>query len=130
VLITGLLALNFSQKGSVVNLFTEVITIATLTALIPYAFSAASEVYLLFNDRAAFSGANLTRSAVIAGLAFAYSSWAIWGAGYKPIAEGFMLMLLALPVYIWVKWQQYRSAQQSSTTLAAVPAPRDHDATP
>jgi APA family basic amino acid/polyamine antiporter len=124
VLITGLLALNFSQKGSVVNLFTEVITIATLTALIPYAFSAAAEVYLLFTDRASFSGANLTRSAVIAGLAFAYSSWAIWGAGYKPIAEGFMLMLLAIPIYIWVKWQQYRSAPaRPATTLAAVPAP-------
>jgi APA family basic amino acid/polyamine antiporter len=129
VLITLLLCLNFQQKGSVVNLFTEVIIIATLTALIPYAFSAASEVYLLFTDRAAFSGANLTRSAVIATLAFAYSTWAIWGAGYKPIAEGFMLLLLGFPVYIWLKWQQYRSKPAASaTTLAAVPASTDGEA--
>jgi APA family basic amino acid/polyamine antiporter len=129
VLITLLLALNFSQKGSVVNLFTEVITIATLTALIPYAISAASEVYLLFADRASFSGANLTKSAVIATLAFAYSSWAIWGAGYKPIAEGFMLLLLGFPIYIWIKWQRYRDASaRPATTLAAVPAPTDRKA--
>jgi len=115
VLITILLALNFSQKTSVVNLFTDVIIIATLTALIPYVFSAAAQIYLLFADRASFSGANLTRSAVIAFLALAYSCWAIWGAGYKPVAEGFMLLLAGIPIYIWLKWESFRDAAASGS---------------
>jgi basic amino acid/polyamine antiporter, APA family len=108
VLITILLALNFSQKSSVVNLFTDIIIIATLTALTPYVFSAAAEIYLLFADRPSFSGVNFARSTVIALLALAYSSWAIWGAGYKPIAEGFMLLLAGIPIYIWLKWEGFR----------------------
>lgn len=113
VLITILLALNFQQKGSIVHLFTNVIIIATLTALIPYAFASAAQIYLFFADRQSFSGVNLARSAIIAFLALAYSSWAIWGAGYKPVTEGFMLLLGGIPVYIWVKWQQYRHQPES-----------------
>lgn len=113
VLITVLLALNFQHRGSIVNLFTDVIIIATLTALIPYAFASAAQIYLFFADRQSFSGVNLARNAVIAFLALAYSSWAIWGAGYKPVTEGFMLLLGGIPVYLWVKWQQYRSEQTS-----------------
>lgn len=109
LLITGLLAFNFQHKGSIVNLFTDVIIIATLTALIPYAFAAAAQIYLFFADREAFSGVNLARSTVIAFLALAYSSWAIWGAGYKPVTEGLMLLLGGIPVFLWVKWQQYRA---------------------
>jgi basic amino acid/polyamine antiporter, APA family len=105
VLITILLSFNFQQKGGIVDLFTNVIVLATLAALIPYVFSAAAEIYLLFADRSSFSGVNLTRSAVIALLALAYSCWAIWGAGYQPIAEGFMLLLAGIPMYIWLKWE-------------------------
>src|SRR5581483_10667695 len=45
-LTTVLLAVNFQHRGSIVSLFTDIIIIATLTALIPYAFAAAAEVYL------------------------------------------------------------------------------------
>jgi basic amino acid/polyamine antiporter, APA family len=121
VLITILLALNFQHKGSVVNLFTDVIIIATLTALIPYAFAAAAQIYLLFADRPSFSGANLARNGIIAFLALAYSCWAIWGAGYKPIAEGFMLLLAGIPIYIWLRWEQFR-AQPAAFAPASSPA--------
>jgi len=78
-------------------------------------FSAAAQIYLLFADRASFSGVNLTRSAVIAFLALAYSCWAIWGAGYKPVAEGFMLLLAGIPIYIWLKWESFRDAAGSGS---------------
>jgi len=124
VLITILLALNFSQKSSIVNLFTDVIIIATLAALVPYVFSAAAEVYLFFADRPSFTGVNFARSTVIAFLALAYSCWAIWGAGFKPVTEGFMLMLAGIPVYLWVKWQPYRrKAEAASPESPAVRGP-------
>lgn len=114
LLITILLAVNFQQKGSIVHLFTNVIIIATLTALIPYAFASAAQLYLFFADRQSFSGVNLARNAVIAFLALAYSSWAIWGAGYQPLAEGFMLLIGGIPVYLWVKWQQFREQAETA----------------
>jgi APA family basic amino acid/polyamine antiporter len=116
LLITALLAVNFQQKGGIVSLFTDVIIIATLTALIPYAFASAAQIYLFIVDRQSFSGVHLARSTVIALLAFGYSSWAIWGAGFKPVTEGFMLLLAGIPVYLWVKWQQFR-AQPNATLL-------------
>ena len=45
---------------------------------------------------------------MIAFLALAYSTWAIWGAGYEYIAKGFMLLIAGIPVYLWVKWRQSR----------------------
>lgn len=121
VLITALLALNFQQKGSVVDLFTNIIILATLTALIPYAFSAAAEMYLFVVDRQAFSGVNLARSTVIAMLALAYSAWAIWGAGFKPVTEGTMLLLAGFPVYIWVRWRQSRGVSVEAAATDATP---------
>ena len=110
VLITGLLLLNLQSSGSIVEMFTDIIIIATLTALVPYMYAAAAQLYLFFADRASFSGVHLARYSVIAFLALAYSSWAIWGAGYEFIAKGFMLLIAGIPVYIWVKWRASTTA--------------------
>jgi APA family basic amino acid/polyamine antiporter len=117
LLITALLSANFQQKGGIVSQFTNVIIIATLTALVPYAFASAAQIYLFITDRQSFSGVHLARSTVIAFLALGYSFWAIWGAGFKPVTEGFMLLLGGIPVYLFVKWQQVR-AQPDATLLA------------
>jgi basic amino acid/polyamine antiporter, APA family len=106
LLTTGLLALNYEHRGSVVSLFTDIIIIGTLTALIPYAFAAAAQISLFITDRESFSGVHLARSTVIALLAFGYSCWAIWGAGYKPVTEGLLLLLGGIPVFLWVKWRE------------------------
>ena len=118
LLATALLALNFREGGGVVDLFTEIITIATLAALIPYAFSAAAEIYLAIVDRQSFSGVNLARSSIIALLALAYSSWAIRGAGYEAVTEGFMLLLAGIPVFLWVTWRGRRGEQRGSGVAA------------
>jgi APA family basic amino acid/polyamine antiporter len=111
VLVTALLLLYL--RSSLVNTFYNVILLATLTTLVPYAYSAAAELYLLFKERTLFSGRKLARDAVVSALAFAYSAWAIWGAGEKTIAWGFMLLLAGIPVYVWLKWRQ---ASSPSTT--------------
>ncbi len=54
------------------------------------------------------SWAKLSRDAVIAGLAFAYSVWAIWGSGQEWLAKGFMLLLFGIPVYVYMKWRESR----------------------
>ena len=44
-----------NYNSSLVDQFTQVILLATLTTLVPYAFSAAAQLMLLFQDRALFS---------------------------------------------------------------------------
>jgi len=121
VLVTGLLVLNYSKSGTLVDLFTDIVLLATLTTLVPYAWSAAAQVHLFFSDREFFSGARLGRDVVIASLAFAYSAWAIWGAGEEIIAKGFMLLMAGIPVYVWMKWRASRTPQPELPVLEREP---------
>lgn len=92
--------------GGIAKVFTAIILLATLTILVPYAFSAGAQLCFLATDRARFSGKRLGVSVTVAALAFAYSVWAIYGAGYETVTLGFVLLLIGIPVYVWLKWKQ------------------------
>jgi len=99
LLITGLMALNFTE--SLVDQFTFLILLATLSTLIPYVFSGISELVMLARDRERFSGERFRRSAVIAVLALLYSFWAIVGVGWETVLWGLLLLLTGIPFYGW-----------------------------
>lgn len=61
LLITGLTMMNYN--ASLVDQFTFVILLATLTTLIPYVFSAAAQLMLLVTDRARFDAKHLAAHA-------------------------------------------------------------------
>ena len=71
VLATALMLMNYT-KG-LVDAFTFVILLATLTTLVPYAYSAAAQAYLYITEREVFAPRHFARDIVIAALAFAYS---------------------------------------------------------
>jgi len=106
VLISGLMLLNYN--ASLVNQFYNVILLATLTTLVPYAFAAAAELYMMFTDRAAFNGRKIAWNVGVALLGFAYAVWAMIGSGNKTIAWGFLLLMGGIPVYVYVKWRRSR----------------------
>ena len=116
VLVSGLVLYNWN--ASFADRFTDVVLLATWMTLIAYAYAAAAELVLFFRERELFTWAKLARDSVIAGLAFAYSVWAIWGSGEEWLAKGFMLLLFGIPVYIWMKWRQEKTP---------VPAVEDFD---
>jgi APA family basic amino acid/polyamine antiporter len=103
VLVTLLMLANYTR--SLVDLFTYMLLLATLTTLIPYAYSAAAQLMLFVKEREKFSGVRLARDAAIASLAFAYSVWAIYGAGQEVAFYGLLLLLAGIPVYVWMKWR-------------------------
>lgn len=103
VLVTALMFANYTR--GLVELFTYTLLLATLTTLIPYAYSAAAQMMLLVKDRERFSGGRLVKDVTIAGLAFAYSVWAIYGAGQEVVFYGLLLLLAGIPVYVWMKWR-------------------------
>jgi APA family basic amino acid/polyamine antiporter len=103
VLVTILMITNYAR--GLVQLFTYMLLLATLTTLIPYAYSAMDQLALFVKDRERFSGQRLLKDVVIASLAFAYSVWAIYGAGQEVVFYGLLLLLAGMPVYVWMKWR-------------------------
>jgi APA family basic amino acid/polyamine antiporter len=109
VLVTGLIGMNYTK--SLVDQFTFVILLATLTTLVPYAYSAAAELMLFVTDRAAFDIKKLGMDAGVASLALAYSIWTIAGSGYEVVFKGFMLLMAGIPVYVFMKWRASKEKQ-------------------
>jgi basic amino acid/polyamine antiporter, APA family len=104
ILVSGLMLMNYNQ--SLVAQFSFVILLATLTTLVPYAYSAAAQAVLWIREPERFSGRSFARDTIVATLAFAYSVWAIIGSGTDVIAKGFILLTLGIPVYVFLKWRQ------------------------
>ena len=131
VLVTGLMFMNYTK--SLTDQFTFIILLATLTTLVPYAFSAMAQLMLFVTDRSAFSAPRLVKDGVIASLAFAYSLWAIAGSGYEVVFKGFMLLMAGIPVFVFVKWRAAKEAGplpleanlgvDNVVTLASIPVP-------
>jgi basic amino acid/polyamine antiporter, APA family len=110
LLASGLVAMNFTR--GLVEAFTFIILLATLTTLVPYAFCALAEFMLYLRDPGAYGGRGLGRYGVVGALAFAYALWAIYGAGADVVYYGFLLLVGGVPVYVGIKWSR-----------AAIPAP-------
>ncbi|GAA4039138.1 amino acid permease [Nonomuraea soli] len=106
VLVTGLMLMNYN--AGLVEQFNFVILLATLTTLIPYAYSAMAQLMLALTDRERFAGRRLAVDATIAVLAFGYSLWTIAGSGYEVVYKGFLLLLAGVPVYVWLKRREER----------------------
>jgi APA family basic amino acid/polyamine antiporter len=95
-LATAVILMNYTR--GLVGLFTFAILLSTLTALVPYAFSAIARLRLL-----ALEGHGASRPGlVVAAAAFCYSFWAIAGAGEEVVYLGFLLLLAGLPIYAWL----------------------------
>jgi APA family basic amino acid/polyamine antiporter len=94
-----------NYNASLVSRFSDMILLATLVTLVPYAYAAGSQLMLLATDRSRFSGRSFAFDVVVALLAFAYATWTIVGSGYKTIAWGFVLLMAGIPVYVWMKWR-------------------------
>ncbi len=99
LLATGLMALNFT--ASLVEQFTFIILLATLSTLVPYVFSAISELIIFVRDRESFAGEKMAGASAIAVVALLYSMWAIVGTGSKTVIWGLVLLLAGLPIFWW-----------------------------
>lgn len=93
--------MNFTD--GLVEQFSFMILLSTFCVLIPYLFAAASFVVLsLQNSKRNQSLAGIF---TLGSLAFAFSLWAIYGAGETSVLWGFILLMLGTPVYVFMKWK-------------------------
>jgi APA family basic amino acid/polyamine antiporter len=101
-----LVAMNYSR--GLIDLFTFIILLATLSTLVPYAFCALA-VWLM-PGRPAPSGA----AAAVSVAAFVYALFAVGGAGADAVFYGFLWLLAGLPVYVWVTRQKAGDGKQET----------------
>jgi len=101
VLVTLLMAMNYTR--GLVELYTLVILLATMTCLVPYALSVLGELVIFRRERERFVGENLTWPSIVAVVALLYSLWAMAGLGWQTLYLGFLLLLAGVPVFAWIK---------------------------
>ena len=106
VLVTVLVSMNFTR--GLVDQFTFIILLATLTALLPYALVCMSQLMIFVRERDRFAGQRLLGPTLLAIGGFTFSTWAIAGSGEEIVFWGFLLLLAGVPVYVWVTWQNER----------------------
>lgn len=102
-----LVALNYSR--GLVDLFTFIILLSTLSTLIPYAFCALA-VWLMPGQPRPAAG-----MAAVAAAAFLYAMFAMYGAGRDTVFYGFLLLMAGLPVYVWLRRSHATSATNPGT---------------
>ena len=108
-LMTLLLVLNYSGSKGMVEIFNFIILLATMTTLLPYAFTAVAE--LMFMARGQMPATGAGRRIVFASLALVYAVWALYGSGAETVLWGVILLMLGLPVYVWMAKEKREAAE-------------------
>ncbi|MEV5958892.1 amino acid permease [Streptomyces sp. NPDC051987] len=108
------------------NVFTKIVLLSVLTAVIPYLFSAAAQLYwLLVRGRENLSPRRFARDVTVAGLALAFSYWSIQGSGYQTVYYGLFVLLLGIPVYVWLKRGQDTFGETTQLRTTAIPVQQE-----
>ncbi|MGB5387543.1 MAG: amino acid permease [Eudoraea sp.] len=100
-LASGVMLMNYAE--GLVEQFRFLILLGTLTALVPYLFTSAAYVSILLEKK--LPSQPWLGIYGMGSLAFSYSLWAIFGAGEKAVFWGFILLMVGIPFYVFVKWR-------------------------
>lgn len=100
VLASALTAVSYTSFDKV---FTTLVLLSVFTAVVPYLFSAAAQLYWLLARGRATAWPHLVRDCGVSGTALVFSFWALAGSGYQAVYYGMFCLLLGVPVYIWLK---------------------------
>lgn len=114
-LLTVLAYTNFSQ------VFTTVVLLTVFTAVIPYLFSAAAQLYWLLTGTRKTSWPNFAKDMTIAIAALVFSFWALLGTGAEAAYYGGFCFLLGVPLYVWLTVSRRRNGQDSSNDQGSPP---------
>lgn len=99
LLASVLMLLNYSK--SLVEAFTFMMMLSTLSCLIPYLFSALSFIILKKKE----GGTLLDPMIWVASICFVFCVWIVYGCGQEVVFYGFLLLLAGMPVYIISKYR-------------------------
>lgn len=94
--LTSVLVLSNYTRG-MVGMFTFIVLLTTLAVVVAYLFCAMADIVLAHRN-----GRPLPlRDLLMACGAFAFSVWAVIGAGEDAVYWGFILLIVGIPLYVW-----------------------------
>jgi APA family basic amino acid/polyamine antiporter len=94
--LTSLVVLANYTHG-MIAMFTFIVLLSTLSIVVAYLFSTMAEIVLARRAGRALPA----REAALACAAFAFSLWAVIGAGKDAVYWNFVLLALGIPLYVW-----------------------------
>jgi len=98
IFVSFLLIMNYT-KG-LINAFVFLAMLSTLSTLIAYAFCAIAEFKFLQSDA---KNKERTNAILLSLGTFLYAFFAIWGAGMEIVFYSFLLILIGMPIYAYLK---------------------------
>ena len=107
VLATLLVGFNYT-KG-LVEMFSFIIMLSTLSCLLPYLFASLVELTLYLRKKKSYNRKRLIAAAAVSVPAFLYSLWAITGLEYEILLWGAILLSAGTPVYIYLKYSSKKT---------------------
>ncbi|MEZ5042411.1 MAG: amino acid permease [Saprospiraceae bacterium] len=99
---SGVMLMNYTE--GLVDQFKFMVLLTTLSCLVPYLFTAAAYALVVIDHK--LQAKNRLQTIVLSSLGFLYSLWAIYGSGQDTVFYGFLLLLLGVPFYVFMKWQK------------------------
>jgi len=100
VLSSMVMLMNYSE--GLVDQFEFIVQLTVISSLLPYLFTAASYALIVIEKK--LQTKSWIKTFVLSALGFSYSLWAIYGSGPDTVFYGFLLLLIGIPVYIYMKW--------------------------
>jgi arginine:agmatine antiporter len=94
-LATALVLFATSGGAKFAAVYNMIVSLSTLTAVIPYVFCALAPGLI------ASRGRERPRVTPVEIIAFAFAMFTVYGCGPEPVLFGLILLLLGLPVYVW-----------------------------
>lgn len=101
VLVNIILVMNFTSGLS--GAYSFIVLLATLSYLPVYAFTAIAEIILMAKGKRRGSVKNYSLLVIRALIAFAFCIWGIISSGATTVMYGFILMMLGVPVYSYMR---------------------------
>jgi basic amino acid/polyamine antiporter, APA family len=98
VLATALILVQAAGSSGFAAFYSLVVNLATMTAVVPYAFCALS-VGLVAAKAA--GGGTVPSVSAVEWIAFVFSMFTLYGCGPEAVLYGFVLLMLGIPVYVW-----------------------------
>ena len=111
ILVNLLLYMNYTK--SLISAFNFIILLATLSFLPMYASTCAAEIMLLCKRDKNFNLGNFIKNCIVPLLSFAYVTWAIYGCGADVVMYGFLLILLGVPFYLFMKHKSQNEQREN-----------------
>ena len=103
ILATSLILVQAAGSSGFAAFYSLVVNLATMTAVVPYAFCALSVGLVAAH---AAGGGKVPPVGAVEWIAFVFSIFTLYGCGPEAVLYGFVLLMLGIPVYVWQVRQQ------------------------